>query len=56
MAAWGQLRLPQPVQRCVPLLPLYPRIADQVDAQVKVVGPVPTTALSMRNKLREQKA
>jgi hypothetical protein len=37
----GQLRLPQPVQRCVPLLPLYPRIADQVDAQVKVVGLVP---------------
>jgi len=34
----GQLRLPQPVQRCVPLLPLYPRIAYQVDAQVKVVG------------------
>jgi hypothetical protein len=40
-AVLGQLRLPQPVQRCVPLLPLYPRIADQVDAQVKVVGLVP---------------
>jgi len=37
----GQQRLPQPAQRCFPLLPLYPRIADQVDAQVKVVGLVP---------------
>jgi hypothetical protein len=41
----GQLRLPQPVQRCVPLLPLHPRIADQVDAQVKVVGLVPGPAV-----------
>ena len=45
MAGMGQLRLPQPVQRCVPLLPLYPRIADQVDAQVKVIGLVPQAGI-----------
>jgi len=44
MSVRGQLRLPQPVQRCAPLLPLYPRIADQVDAQVKVVSLVPLSA------------
>jgi len=38
-------------QRCVPLLPLYPRIAGQVDAQVKVVGLVPITVARICNKV-----
>ena len=50
----GQLRLPQPVQGCFPLLPLYPQIADPVDAQVKVVGLVPRTDLSWCNKLNPE--
>ena len=48
---WGSLRPPHPAHRCVPPLLLHPRIADQVDAQAKVVGLVPVLDLSICSKI-----
>jgi len=54
MTALGHLRPPQPTHRCIPPLPLYPRIADWVDAHVKGGRPCARERNRCRGSLRQR--